>query len=237
MEISKSLNEQLKKRLTNCHSILDVKHIEDDLYSVEFISITEYYNTTAPKFDAHTTKIRLKSEMRDHRIDDILNFDLTLDDFDVEDIIYTDEQREKLERLRTQSNKISRWTALNNVKKEYSENFEIGQRVWYKNAPGIITFKHSDKSEEQITRWSIKVNDTEFRYVDGTDILKREAPRDLSHVKIDPELNRLPTDKLLKMYKSKRNRNKGVGNIAIKRILQDREHIQSGDTKIVVVKK
>lgn len=237
MEISESLSKQLKKRLTNCHTILDVKHIEDDLYAVDFISCVEYHETTPPSFNAHTTKIRLKSEMRDHRIDDILNFDLTLNDFDVEDIIYTDEQRERLEKLRSQTNKVSKWTALSEVKKEYSEKFEVGQRVWYKHAPGIITFKHSDKSEEQITRWSVKVNDTEFRYVDGTDLLKREAPRDLSHIKVDPELNRLPTDKLLRMYKSKRNRNKGVGNLKIKRILQEREHIQSGETKIVVVKK
>lgn len=235
MVISESLDKQLKTRIPNLFWVLDIKHKEDKYYIVEFVTIYQR-GTNPPQFDHDTRTLDLRVEMRDEKIDNILDFDMTLDDFDVEDVIYTPEQREKLETLRKdKSKKIERREAVNVSKREYSETFHIGQRVWYKNAPGIITFRHHDKTKEQIAKWSVKVNDTEYRYVEGTSLLKREKV-DLSYIKIDPELNKLSTEKLLKIFRSKRNRSRGVGNIAIKRILEEREHIQSGETKIVVVK-
>ena len=143
-----------------------------------------------------------------------------------------------MEKLRNpkHSNVRSGWIELKKIKKEYSDSFKLGQKVWYKNAPGIITFKHSDKEDEDLSRWSVKCNDTEFRYIDGTKLLER-TERDLSYVPIDPELNKLPTEKLLKIYKSRRKRNKGVGDLRIKRILKDREHIQKGEDKVVITNK
>lgn len=235
MVISESLNKQLKNRIPGLLWVVSITHKEDKYYTVEFVT-KHQYGTTPPRFDYDTRDLDLRVEMRDQKIDDILDFDMTLDDFDIENVIYTPEQREKLESLRREKSKrIERREAVNISKKEYSDTFHIGQRVWYKNSPGIITFKHHDKTECQITKWSVKVKDTEYRYVEGTSLLKRDKV-DLSYIKIDPELNKLPTEKLLKMFRKKRNRNRGVGNIAIKRILEEREHIQSGETKIVVVK-
>lgn len=120
------------------------------------------------------------------------------------------------------------------IQKEYSGQFYVGQRVWYKNTPGIITFKHADNKDSEVTRWTVTVKDTEFRYVSGTSITNRKQ-RDLSNFPIDPELNKLSTEKLLKMYKKSQKRNKGEGNLKIKRILNDREHIGSKEKKIIVV--
>ena len=58
---------------------------------------------------------------------------------------------------------------------------------------------------------------------------------DLSYVPVDPELNKLSTVKLLKMYKRTQKRNKGKGDKTIKRILNEREHIGSKEKKVVIV--
>jgi len=236
MIISESIDKFLKSRIGNVHSIIDLEHIEGSQYNVGFISCYQV-STNPPVFKLEDIKMNLKSEIRDQKIDNILNFGMKIDDFDVEDIIYTEDQKSKLEKLRqSRANVASRLSVLNKTIKEYSESFHIGQKIWYKNTPGIITFKHSEspKGPIPITKWSVKVKDTEFRYVKGTVLLKRESV-DLSNVKIDTELNKLSTENLLKLFKKKRY--KGVGNIKIKKILQEREHVQINEPKIIIVNK
>lgn len=213
-----------------------VRNIDNEFYYVDYVSLEQFKND-APKFNLKTHKINLKIEIRDSKIEELLNsIKIEVSDFDVEDIIYTEEQRDRLNRLRNKKPIIHRWDFLKKVRKEYSESFNIGDKVWYENKAGFITFKHADKSEDQITRWSVKVNDTEFRYVSGTELLTRVV-RDLSYIKIDTELDKLSTETLLKKYRSGMKRSKGSGNLAIKRILQEREHVQCGDNKIVIVNK
>lgn len=239
IKISESLNEHLSRRITDLYKVLDIVNSRDGLYRVHFVEKSQW-STEPPKFTYHSQDFDLKVEMRDSKIEELLNsIRETKSDFDVEEIIYTPEQREKLEILRNPglcNMTSSGWDELKKINKEYSDSFKLGQKVWYKNAPGIITFKHSDKEDDNLSRWSIKCDDTEFRYVDGTKLLER-TERDLSNVPIDPELNKLSTEKLLKVYKSRRKRNKGVGDLRIKRILKDREHIQKGDNKIVITNK
>lgn len=115
------------------------------------------------------------------------------------------------------------------AKKEYTEKFKVGDRVYYKNNPGIITFKHSDKSELAPTKFSVQVKDTEFRYVCGLELVERKK-QDLSDIEIDPNLNKLSTEKLLKMYRRQR------GNRYIKRILEEREHVQREEQKTIIIK-
>lgn len=110
---------------------------------------------------------------------------------------------------------------------EYSENFKIGQKVFYNGQKGIISFKHEHK-DGVCQRWSVKVKETEYRRVYGTELLAR-VQTDLSHIKVDKDLDKLSTEKLLKMYRRKMKVNRGRGDIRIKRILQDREHIQKGE--------
>ena len=126
------------------------------------------------------------------------------------------------------------WAAVKKVQMEYSENFEIGQKVFYQGQKGIISFKHEHKDGVS-QRWSVRVKETEFRRVYGHELLGR-AQRDLSHIKVDKELDKLSTEKLLKMYRRRMKLNKGVGDVTIQRILQDREHIQKGEKKIKEVR-
>ena len=232
MELTESLNKYLFDRVRNLVEVVNIRKKSGTIYTVIYIYFTQK-GTHPPIFYNESKDFDLISELRDNKIDDILSSTMTLDSFDVEEYLYTPDQKEKIEILRNHKQKEKdKWKSLSNAKKDYSETFKIGQRIWYKHQPGIITFKHSDKLDNQITRWSIQVKDTEFRYVDGTSLLKREK-RDLSWVKIDPDLNKLSTDKLLKMFKSKRV--KGNGNIRIQRILDEREHIKMNDSKIVVI--
>ena len=52
------------------------------------------------------------------------------------------------------------------------------------------------------------------------------------NIPIDKELDKLSTEKLLAMYKAMRKRNRGRGDMKIKAILNQREHIQKGETII-----
>jgi hypothetical protein len=75
---------------------------------------------------------------------------------------------------------------------------------------------------------------SEIRDMNIDKILSYKAFEDLSHIEIDKELNKIPTDKLLKMYRKGMKVNCGRGDIKIKRILNDREHIEKkGEVKII----
>ncbi len=233
MKLSESLSKAIYNtlHLTN-HKIVDIKRsrsVEETHFSVTFIR-TRQTKRNAPIFDIVYHDIDLKMHMRDEYLNEILSHEVL--EFDVEDYIFTDEQRKKLERLR-ENNKVvdDAYAELKKVRKEYSETFSVGQDVWYNDAPGIITFKHTEKSETDIMRWSIVVKDIEYRYVDGTKLLARKKI-DTSHIAVDPKLNKLSTERLLKMFKNKRV--KGVGDIRIKRILDEREHIGTKEKKIVL---
>jgi hypothetical protein len=188
-------------------------------------------------FFSQTKVLDLSNLVRDSKLEELLNYTPN-SDFDIEDYIYTEDERDKLHLLRNniQSNEDPLWKILNkellNVKKEYSESFHIGQKVWYNNEPGYITFKHLDKVDNNQTRWSVKVKDTEFRYVNGLELFPRKV-EDLSHIEIDPDLNKLSTEKLLKIMKRKRKNNRGQADLKIKRILQDREHVRVTEDRII----
>lgn len=245
-----SLHNWIKSQIPNCQEITDIKKIDNQDYKVVFIH-TEYSKDFKPKFTIQTKILNLQVQMRDAKIEHILNSIQSdpIPEFDVENIIYSDEQKEILNRLRDNSFLTERWWAryngqnlsnknhwllLHKVKKEYSDSFQIGDKVKYNGGVGFITFKHDSKHPSDMTKWSVKIGDTEFRYVEGTEFIKRKV-QDLSFIPIDPQLDKLSTEKLLKMYKRNRDKNKGVGDLKIKRILQEREHIQKGPNKIKIV--
>ncbi len=230
-----TIYDKLKYKINDCHKIINI-HKSDSCYMVDYISIDQCSSTSAPKFNTNTKRFTLESlkgELRDIKIEELLDISEEQCEFDVEEYIYTEEQREKLYSLRNKNKKLGLYESLKSIRKEYSETFQINQRVWYNNNPGIISFRHVDKDENDITRWSVKVKDTEFRYINGTELLDRKI-RDLSYVPIDPELNRLSTIKLLKLLRRSRDRNKGIGRSDVKRILQDREHIRRDNDKIII---
>jgi hypothetical protein len=65
------------------------------------------------------------------------------------------------------------------------------------------------------TNVGIKTDNIEYRYIKGSKLLKR-AFEDLSHIEVDKELNKISTDKLLKMYRKGMKVNFGRGDIKIK---------------------
>jgi hypothetical protein len=238
--VTESIIEKMKSLTTGFHSIIDIRPTDNiDLYNIDYVAIT-YWQNESPEFRYNTqSNVNLRLEVRDMKIEFLLNSEPE-PDFDVESIIYTPGQRDRLRQLRKEANLVTAsptvhgWAAVKKVQMQYSENFEIGQKVFYQGQKGVISFKHEHKDGVS-QRWSVKVKDTEFRRVYGHDLLPR-VQSDLSHIKIDKELDKLSTEKLLKMYRRKMKVNKGRGDIRIKRILQDREHIQKGETKIKEVR-
>ena len=238
--VTESIIEKVKSLTSGFHSIIDIRPTDNiDLYNIDYVAI-DYYKNEAPEFRYNTLpNVNLRLEVRDMKIEFLLKSEPE-PEFDVESIIYTPGQRDRLRELRkeakliTASPTVHGWDSVRKAKMEYSENFEIGQKVFYQGQKGIISFKHEHKDGVS-QRWSVRVKDTEFRRVYGHELLGR-AQRDLSHIKVDKELDKLSTEKLLKMYRRRMKLNKGVGDVTIQRILQDREHIQKGETKIIEVR-
>ena len=233
--VTDAIIEKVKSKSNGFHSILDIRPTDDiDLYNIDYLEVI-YWKDNPPEFRYSTlTNVNLKSEVRDMKIEYLLNSEPE-PEFDVESLIYTPSQLERLRDLRVKAApSVHGWAAVKKLKMEYSENFSLGQKVLYQGQKGVISFKHEHKDGVS-QRWSVKVKDTEFRRVYGHELLPR-VQSDLSHIKIDKELDKLSTEKLLKMYRRKMKVNKGRGDIRIKRILQDREHIQKGETKIKEVR-
>jgi len=235
-ELLNKLKEYLKGDIEDLYKVVNVIKSKDSNYNIHYITICLNESKT-PEFKYKTNYKDLRVFFRDFLIDDILTGEkIDFDDFGVEEVIYNKEQKEKLEKLRSDKKDIVySFGELYKAKKEWSESFKLGQRVYYKGEHGIITFKHNKKNQEDIQKYSVKVGLYEYRYVYGTDLSNREV-KDLSYIPIDKKLNKLPTNRLLKMYKRSLKLNKGLGNLKIKRILQEREHIQNSKTIIINVK-
>jgi preprotein translocase subunit YajC len=103
---------------------------------------------------------------------------------------------------------------------EYIENLKKGDRVLYKNMPGIITYKHKDD-----IKFTVNVKDTYYKYIHGSQLIKK-IKRDLSHIEVPIEIQQLTTMKLLKMLKKSHNLHKGFAPDVIKAELNKREHIK-----------
>jgi hypothetical protein len=233
MEISESLLERFKKEIPGYQSTISIDTtLDKDIYRVNYIEVS-FIGKNAPFFSYSSKYMNIRSEIRDMNIDKILSSKEPEYYFDVESLVYTEEQRERLYRLRNEVvDRSEGFRVLENVKIDYSNSFRTGQRVYYNNTVGLITFKHENSNNKE-QMWSIKIDNIEYRYIKGSKLLKR-AFEDLSHIEVDKELNKISTDKLLKMYRKGIKVNCGRGDIKIKRILNDREHIEKkGEVKII----
>lgn len=243
MILTKEFNKYLKENVDGYVKAYSITESGDN-YRVDYIKVTQE-NKRPIKYNSGTTYLNLKQFKRDFVISDVLESLFKINDFNVEEIIYTPEQRDRLEKLRKENKDISvnYHKEIERLKIDYSESFSVGQKVWYKGCAGIITFKHFTKKEKcwnwsdrqymevtGISRFSVKVKNIEYRYVYGTSLLDR-VPEKIN-IDIDKELDKLSTERLLALYKAKRKRNRGQGDIKIKAILNQREHIQKGETII-----
>jgi hypothetical protein len=232
MEYGENILKRIKSAIgRQFHKLVSIEKFDELNHKVVYIEF-DYTYTNKPHFSIKHAFFDFKVDLRDSRIDLLLSNKEDLEEtFDVESIIYSEEQRKVLDRLRQSyiENNCA-YRILEEVKIEYSKSFNVGDTVYYNNYHGIITFKHQYKSGNQL--WSVKTGDTEHRYVKGT-LLRKRKVKDLSSIPIDKELDRLSTEKLLKMYKRSLVRNRGIGDRRIKRILNEREHVQKGETKII----
>jgi hypothetical protein len=232
MEYSENILKRIKYAIgKKFHKLISIEKFDELNHKVIYVELVHYMNK--PIFSIKHAFFDFKVDLRDSRIDFLLsnkNEDLE-ETFDVEDFIYSEEQRKVLDKLRKNYNETkSIQKILEDTIIEYSKSFNIGDRVYYNNYNGIITFKHQYTNGPQL--WSVKTGDTEHRYINGSLLKKREV-KDLSYIPIDKELDKLSTVKLLKMYKSGLKRNKGIGNPKIKRILNEREHIKVKELNII----
>lgn len=233
--ITEEIIKKVKSLTNGFHTIIDIRPTDNvDLYDIDYVQVN-FWNDMPPEFRYSTlVKVNLKSEVRDMKIEYLLNSEPE-PEFDVEKLIYTPSQLDRLKDLRIKAEpRVHGWAAVRKAKLEYSENFSIGQKIFYNGQKGIITFKHEHKDGVS-QRWSVKVGNTEYRRVYGHELLAR-VTTDLSHIKVDKELDKLSTEKLLKMYRRKMKVSRGRGDDRIKRILQDRENVQKGETIIKEVR-
>ena len=235
MEYGENIMNRIKSALYGFHKLLSIEKFDELNHKVYYVKI-DYYNNE-PRFNIEHAFFDFKVELREARINSILKDKeyLDIDTFDVESIIYTEEQIKKLSDIRAEKVNIccnNFHEELKSIKIDYSKSFKVGEPVYYKGYHGIITFKHQ-YTKETIQLWSVKIDETEHRYVSGS-VLRKRTIEDLSKIPIDEKLNKLSTERLLKMYKAGMKRNRGMGSERIKRILNEREHIKKGESKTII---
>ena len=247
MEHSKRIEDLVRSRVSGFHKLLSLERHECT-HIAHYIKISMYNHE--PSFLVDYIHLDIKAEIRNSLIEDLLdNKGEDLEEtFDIESIIYSDEQQKRLEELR--SGKTTTWRnimvppginfkeEIRQVKMEWANSFTVGEPVYYNGHHATITFKHQNE-DKGYQLWSVRVGDDEHRYVCGTKLSKRKvekakplAPKDKRPE--DKRLEKLSTERLLKMYKAGMKRNRGIGNPAIKRILDEREHMKKGEGKTII---
>ena len=251
MEHSKRIEDLVRSRVSGFHKLLSLEP-QEGTYIAHYIKISTYNHEPSFLVDyTYLDYLDVKAEIRNSLIEDLLNSkgeDLE-ETFDVESVIYSDEQQKRLEELR--SGKTKTWRdimvppeinfkeEIHKAKAEWAESFAVGDPVYYKGYHATITFKHQQNKENGIQLWSVRVGDDEHRYVCGTKLSKRKVKKtepltEKEKRPDDKRFEKLSTERLLKMYKAGMKRNRGMGNPAIKRILDEREHVKKGEGKTII---
>ena len=256
MEYSQRIIDLVSMNVQDLHKILSIEKFDDNKHIAHYIKISTYNHE--PSFLVDYTYLDIKADLRNAFIEDLLSSNRSDQEetFDVESIIYSDEQLKRLEELR--SGKTTTWRnimvppginfkeEIRQVKMEWANSFTVGETVYYKGHHATITFKHQSNNLGLLTNgeghqlWSVRVGEDEYRYVCGTKLSKRkvEIAKPLAQKDKRPEdkrLEKLSTERLLMMYKAGMKRNRGIGNAAIKRILNEREHVKNGEGKTIIV--
>jgi len=94
-------------------------------------------------------------------------------------------------------------------------SFEPGDRVWYQNEPGVISYKH--KGDE--VKYTVNVKDTFTKYVPYWKLSKRVV-KDYSHIVVPEEVKKMHTKQILN------KRVQGHLSDIYKAELQNREHVK-----------
>jgi hypothetical protein len=215
------MEEILKNKITGLYKLVSIKKEDYDLHKVTYIELS-YKDDKSPVFQYTWCRLDLRQDLREFKINELLNNEEPKSELQLDESLYNDQQLEKINKLRFESkNKKSKNKTIKDCRIEWANQFKVGDTVYYKGRHAIITFKHQMKSDLQPQEWSVKTGNTEYRYVTGA-LLRPRKIEDLSYITLNKELDKLPTERLLKMYKRSLKVNKGIGNKAIKRILKEK---------------
>ena len=92
------LHQYIKSQIYNCHQVVNITSLDNIQYRIEFIAIE--WRDRKPNFSIEYQNLNLRVQIRDSKIQELLNsIGKETSDFDVEDIIYSEEEREKLHKL------------------------------------------------------------------------------------------------------------------------------------------
>lgn len=181
-----------------------------------------------------------KSEIVDvEKLDEfkIWNRDTTIEDILIDEPqLFSNDDNIKLKLLRIQShfdkNKtkiISKESAI----KEYSNRLKVGDKITYKNMPGIIIYQH--KGDE--LKFTIKMGNKYLKYINANELV-RKIKNDYSNIDIPNQIKELKTTDLLFLlkesritgYRSERFRsllNINYNSDTLRAELSTREHIKN----------
>jgi len=229
------LEQLLKSEIKDFYKLISIEANNIGTHTIRYVSLS-YGIKRNPLFGSSSHTLNLTQILRDIAISEILTIKKEKNQLQLDESLLTEEQIEKLDKLRSfqkSEHLESAYKIINQCKIDWSNQFKVGDRVNFKGHFGIITYKHHMKSENMPQEWSVRSNGVEYRYVSGT-YMSLNKKEDLSKIKIDNELDRLPTIKLLKMYKKSLKRGRGLGNKKIKRILYEREDLTNNDVSKIV---
>lgn len=234
--------------------IVDISSIEkpsDERFYIDYI----YKNSDNSNFTFFKSSIlsikytELKSLIRDISLETLLSESKEDSESDnIEELIYTEEELEKLNKLRGNYTKeseiynlmflgregVSPHKIIFDLEHEWCKQFKVGDNVFYNNNPGVITFEHQfdpkkDGNHKQL--WTVSTKDGEFRYTSGLLLKKRIVDNKyLDKVVVDPKYIKMDTKKLLVILKKERFRNRDIFN-QVKKVLNTREHVPTEKSK------
>jgi hypothetical protein len=179
---------------------------------------------------------KLKIANRNVFIEELLNVEDT-----VEDVIYTDVQKERLAELRKEREYDQGLTTEEQNRMDRDNSFKMGDRITFEGNPGIITFV-GGINKKGVRKYTIKLqDDREHRFVLGKKlevrkvrerILRDDIPSDdleLFDHNVD-RFEKMTTPRIIK-WKNARNWNyvtiysdMSIEKRAMLYVLQDREH-------------
>jgi hypothetical protein len=139
----------------------------------------QFRDDKSPVFQYKWCRLDLRQELRDFKINDLLNNRYQKNELQLDESLFNDKKLEKINKLRAESkNKKSKNKTIKDCKIEWANQFKVGDPVYYKGYHAIISFKHQMKSDSP-QEWSVKTGNTEYRYITGA-ILRHRKIEDLS---------------------------------------------------------
>ena len=156
MEYSQRIIDLVSMNVQDLHKILSIEKFDDNKHIAHFIKISMYNHE--PSFLVDYTYLDIKADLRNAFIEDLLssNRDDQEETFDVESLIYSDEQLKRLNELR--SDEVKTWRdnmvppginfkeEIRQVKMEWANSFTVGETVYYEGHHATITFKHQSNN-------------------------------------------------------------------------------------------